>query len=664
MFRPRVFLLGGALLLSGCLYAVREKTDQTVCDLVRHPYDAAPKAPVERPMPPAKDEAHKAPDADKDKDKKPVPVLGTDVQTTALMTQVPAPPPTVPPTVEEIKGRLKIPRPIPGSETPLIGRPPEKETEAERLLRIRRLYPELPSLPEEPIPLPGPDGQPYTLAQLQQIAAGNSPTLRQAASDVEAARGNLIQAAAYPNPTVGYEALPSNDGSVAGVHGFFIDQLIKTGGKLRLQAAAAQKDLDNAELALRRARSDLSTAVRNAYFAVLVAKETVRVTRALAQFTDEVYRLHEFILESAAQVAPYEPAALRAQAFTARLGYEQAIAAYGAAWKQLVATVGLRQLPLTAVAGRVDYAIPFYDYDTVLAHVLNNHTDVLTARNGLDKARFTLKLAQITPVPDVDVRVDLVKEYALAPEKIVHQISVGVPFPLWDRNKGAIIAAEAALVRADEEPHRVETSLTNGLAAAYNSYVANVKALEYYRKFILPDQVRTYRGIFERRGVDPGVVFYDLVAAQQTLATGVTQYLTILGTLWTSVVSVADFLQTDDLFQLAQPRELPPLPNLDQLPLLPCCHPCATGVYPAGAPGHLPAVLPEGDDRPMPPANGQVRKAANPAPAVEPLRSASPTPAPVPVLLPRPSRSDGAAPSDVLVEPPPTVSSKPGPPPL
>ena len=49
--------------------------------------------------------------------------------------------------------------------------------------------------------------------------------------------------------------------------------------------------LHNAELALKRARSDLSTQVRNAYFAVLVAKETVRVNKALAHFTDEVYQL-------------------------------------------------------------------------------------------------------------------------------------------------------------------------------------------------------------------------------------------------------------------------------------------------------------------------------------------------------------------------------------
>ena len=55
--------------------------------------------------------------------------------------------------------------------------------------------------------------------------------------------------------------------------------------------------------------------------------------------------------------------------------------------------------------------------------------------------------------------------------------------------------------------------------------------------------------------------FGDLVFAQQNLATNVTAYLSLLQSLWTSVVGVADFLQTDDLYQLGGRRELPELPD-------------------------------------------------------------------------------------------------------
>ena len=579
MSRPRWWIPALLLSLSGCLYHAQERADQMVCDLASHPFDLAPPLPAE----PAKPQE---PAAEPGKEPSP-PAQSTDLQTTALME-------TPPKGTMEYTQPFRIPRDLPGAQTPgfdvptdLAGRRkmvqklypglsvlPEN---SEKLLRmiVEKLYPELPALPENLPTLPGPGGHPYTLADLQQIAAANSPTVRQAAADIETARGNLIQARTYPNPTVGYEADTVGTGATSGYQGFFLDQPIKTGGKLKLQEAMARMDLLNAELALRRARSDLATQVRTAYYALLVARESVRVNRSLAQFTDKVYRL-QVVLLTTQQAATYEPAALRAQAFAVRLALEQSLETYVYAWKQLVATIGLRDAPLTEVAGRVDLFIPRYDYNAVLAHALTRHTDVLTVQNTIQRARYNLKLAQVVPLfPDLDVRGVIQKDYTAAPFQIVHSIQVGLPLPIWDQNKGNIQAAEGTLVRASEEPHRVEVALTNNLATAFAAYRNNLKALEYYRTNILPDQVQAYRGFYLRRNVAGDVTFGDVATAQQTFVTGITTYLTVLGQLWSSAVSVADLLQTDDLFQLAQPEEVPSLPDLDRLLPLPCNHPCS-----------------------------------------------------------------------------------------
>jgi outer membrane protein, heavy metal efflux system len=617
----RLLALSGLLLLGGCLYHARERADDVVCTLAAQPFDLQPPAAETRSAapPPSLAPAEKT---------GALPAPAMDIQTSAFMQHVGADQKT-PGTTPRID--LNIPPEIPGSGTPRLQMPSDP---AARKAAVERIYPELPPLPTEPVAVPGPDGQPYTLAALQQLAATNSPQLRQAAADVEAARGNFIQARAYPNPTVGWNVQPSNDGSTAGLQGPFVDQTIKFAGKLKLARAAAEMDLRNAELALKRARSDLATAVRNAYYGVLVAEESVRVTRALARFTDDIYRL-QVRLREGGFAALYEPAALRAQAYTTRLAYKQAIQTYIYSWKQLVAALGLRQLPLTEVAGRIDAVIPYYDFDSVRDYALRNHTDVLTALNGLDKARYNLKLAQIMPYPDVDVNVALLKGYAILPKQFVHTVTVGVPFPLWDRNKGAIIAAEAALMRASEEPHRVADNLTSTLATAYMGYKNNLDALEYYRKFILPDQVRYYRGVFDRRQIDLSAAFGDLVTAQQTLVTNVTSYLGILGSLWMSVVSVADLLQTDDLFQLGQPLAVPAVPDLEALPSWPCCHECPPpggqcGSYPS-IPTHatapmfngnceiLPALEHQTAPLALPPASGD-----QPAPETVPKAAQSP----------------------------------------
>ena len=78
---------------------------------------------------------------------------------------------------------------------------------------------------------------------------------------------------------------------------------------------------------------------------------------------------------------------------------------YRASWKQLAAALGLREMPPTELAGRVDMPVPVFDYNQVLARVLTNHTDVLTAFNSIEKAKFNLALARVTPIPDVDLNI-------------------------------------------------------------------------------------------------------------------------------------------------------------------------------------------------------------------------------------------------------------------
>jgi cobalt-zinc-cadmium efflux system outer membrane protein len=657
----RLLLLSGVLLAGGCSWPVREATDQAVLNLVNHPFDTGPET-AESPAsatPTSSSPAREESSPSRRPDAKPaaVPEVPPDTRTTALMdspslpdpagpkgamrddkvvlaaawmeTQAPPGTGSPPSGSGQRKLDLNIPPQLPGSEAPRIVLPTER-AEVDRA--IERVYPELPPLPLEPKPLPGPAGRAYTLADLQRLAAANSPALRQAASDVEAARGNLIQAMTYPNPTFAYLIDPTNNNATAGVQGGYIDQVIKTGGKLKLGVAAAAKDLDSSLLALKRARSDLSTAVRNAYFTLLVDVETLVVTRALAQFTDDIYRLQTGLLKGA-QAAPYEPASLRAQAFTTRLAYRQAIASYVYDWKALVATIGMPHLPLSALAGRVDRLIPYYDYDQVLAHVLKHHTDILTAQNDVKKAQYLLKLAQVTPlVPDVEVQAHYERDFTVAPFGQYGQFAMAVPLPIWDQNKGNIIAAQAALVRASEESHNAAVTLTNNLATAYSGYKNNLYAMEYYRRYILPDLVRYYRGVFARRQIDPSSAFGDLVFAQQNLASNVTSYIGVLGALWTSVVSVADFLQTDDLFQQAEPHPLPELPDFNQLRLMPCGHETLAAAYTHGAePGDPGPTFPAGTvppGAPMTPAPGPPAPGgmAAPPPAAEPRGAPGPGP--------------------------------------
>src|SRR5262249_8474221 len=154
--------------------------------------------------------------------------------------------------------------------------------------------------------------------------------------------------------------------------GPFFEQTLVTMGKLKLAQAAAQMDLDNAQLAYRRAEADLMTNVRSAYFAVLTAEESMRLNRALVALTDEIYKVTVQTL-TGGELAAYEPMQVGVFAAQARGALLTARNGYVLAWKQLATTLGLPGMPPTQLAGQIrELPVPQFRYDTVLQHVLTN----------------------------------------------------------------------------------------------------------------------------------------------------------------------------------------------------------------------------------------------------------------------------------------------------
>ncbi len=549
-------LLMGALLFAGCLRPVREEVDARICLRSEKPVDVAPLgAKAEEPA------ASVSPLAPRPSS---LPPGGDLAEPTPLKT---------------LAGRLTVPPGVPGAWAPDIKLPPVgKRQEVESA--INRYFSPLPPLGADPQPIPGPEGHPLTLADLQKLALTNSPLLRQAAADVKAAEGAARQAGAYPNPLAGFTAQSGTSGTGPN-YGGFVSQLIKTANKLKLAQAAAIMDEENARLKLRKAESDLFTQVRQYYFAVLVARENVKANRALAQLTDEAFTVLDLQLK-AGEVAAYEPMQLRVVALQTRAALVQARNAYNTAWKQLAASLGLPALPLTELAGRVDMPIPRYQYDRVLAQVLSAHTDVLTALNDIQKARYNLSQAQVTPIPDVNVQASVVKDYTPpGPPGTYAAVQMSIAIPVWDLNKGNIQQSQGNLLRAIEEPHQTRDDLTGRVADAFGRYENGRILLEMYRKDILPNQVQAFRAAVARHAraaeiEKGGIGFNDVITAEQSLVTVVTTYLGALGDQWKAVVDVANLLQTSDLFQVGgEVYTVCPVPDLEHLLTLPCAHLCS-----------------------------------------------------------------------------------------
>ncbi len=619
------------LLVTGCLYPVRDKVDHVVCDLAAVPRDVEPRRPDDpaKTMPPASGSEAKA--------GKPQ-GTETDATLTRMSAQQPAGR-----QFPSILTRLQVPANLPGANAKPIELPPyTPENKAKRDRIIAELYPPLEALGPNVKPAPGPEGRAVTLSDLQRYALEHNPTLRQAAARVEAARGAAIQAGLPSNPTFGPQADTSGTTGGPGYQGFFFDQVIKLPNKLQLSRAIAAMDLRNAEVALRRAETDRAHQVRGDYFAVLVALESIKVYEALAEFTTSVYDIQLDQLRFGGMATAADPMLLRVGAVSARLGVYQARNQYTNAWKQLAADVGRPDWGPTEVQGRLDIPVPVYDHARVLERVLDRHTDVETARNALLQTNYQLRLAQFAPISDVDLHVVIQKDYTGPPNAIVHSVQMGFTIPLWDRNQGGIIQAQGNVVAASEGEHQARVNLTKQLAQAFAAYENNRIAIKLYRDEILPRQVQGYRALYERfQGEAPRAgnppQFADVIATQALLAGNIQSYLTAVGALWQSVTDIANLLQTDDLYQIGNDRvpteDLDPVPDFCQLKPLPCCHPCSTlpDQGHGAADGAWPAAVPNGETKPLPRAKEEAKKLPTP----EPAAVNAPRPQP-PLELPQP----------------------------
>jgi cobalt-zinc-cadmium efflux system outer membrane protein len=459
---------------------------------------------------------------------------------------------------KKLERRIEVPKDLPGADVPAL-RPPRRvpedqrtpENEAAYSAAISKLYPKLPEPPplsEGPVQVPR---QTLTLEELEQMALANSPIIPQYQSDVTGQAGSAIQAGTHPNPLFGFEQDTVGSAGTRNYQGVYATQLIKTAGKLELAQAIENVDLMNTQLTLRQARNDLLTQVRRQYFALLVAREAVRINESIVRFTHELYRIQvDQVTEG--EAAAFEPAQLLIFVYQARGALNAAQNRYKSAWQQLTSILNVPYLPVADLADHPAMPVPIEDYDAAVTHVLSTNTEARAARNGPLKARLAVRLEEIRPIPDINFYVTVQKDFTTpGTNRATYNSQFGVPLPIFDRNKGNIQTARASLVRATEEVARVENDLRARLASAFERFETNRVQVSLQRHHILPNAVRTYRGTYQRHIEQPGDVgFADVVVAQQTLLNAVTQYIIALNEQWSAFVDIAALLQIESLREL------------------------------------------------------------------------------------------------------------------
>jgi len=460
---------------------------------------------------------------------------------------------------------LKLPADLPGTQTPDLIAPVRDKLDPQAYREeLKRLYPELAPIQSDAKAMPDRSGTASPLESLHELARQNHPGLKVAVANVEAARGLMVQAGLPPNPNVGYEADTVRTLNTPGYHGAYLQQTIITARKLGLAAEAAAVDYANATIEQRKTWVTVMSDIRRTYFDVLAARQRMVLASAFFELTHRAYEA-QIQLVTAGEAAPYEPLQLRVILTQARASVIKAQQESIAAWRRLAVAVGCPDLPATPIDGRVDCSVPAIGYEEALARMTAVHTDLEMAENSVRKQQTLVELADRQVIPDVNVGFVLQRDYTFEPGTTTYNLMLGGALPVLNRNQGNRIATRAEVVKASQQVQQTRNTLTAALASAFGKYEANRQLAESFQSDALRDQVRAYRGIYQRYLADPSSVsFNDVIVAQQTVAQVLNQYLDILQAQWQSLVDIGELLQVDDLMELGPLSVVASVPDVSK----------------------------------------------------------------------------------------------------
>ncbi|MCP4784119.1 MAG: TolC family protein [Fuerstiella sp.] len=385
--------------------------------------------------------------------------------------------------------------------------------------------------------------QSLSLADLESLALQRNPTLATATARMNAARGQKVQAGLYPNPSVGYHATEIGNLGTAGQQGAFISQRFITGGKLELDQAIADREIQEAHFRFHAQEERVLSDVRIRFYDALAAQRRVDLSKELAGIGDRLVQATEKLI-AGRQGTENDLLQAEIRADESHILFDNAANEQIEAWRRLVAVVGVPAMLTARLNGQLDADMPSRDWDSCYATVLENNPKLNAARTRVQRAGIVIRRAKKEPVPNVDLSVS-VRHHNVTDSEVAN-VQLGIPIPIFNRNQGNIRSAEADWIAACHEVKRIELSLQDRLAVVYRRYSNAHQQAERYRQRMVPRASRSLKLVTD--GYQQGQVQYlTLLTAQQTYLQVSLAYLDALRELRAASSLIEGQLLTDSL---------------------------------------------------------------------------------------------------------------------
>ena len=383
-----------------------------------------------------------------------------------------------------------------------------------------------------------------SLPQLEQAALATNPAVAEIQAEIESLRGKLTQAGLPPNPTAGIVGSDINeDGVSAGRYGVYFGREVVRGNKLGYSRSVVCAEIETAEQRLAIVQQRLLTDVRQRYYDLLVAQETVSMAEELVKISQNAVDVSKRLLEAkeAAQTSVLQSEIeLQNASVVKRQAENQRLAAR----RKLAGLLGEADLSLDYVDGNVRELIALTDFEQSFDDVVNSSPEIAALFADVEQKRRQLQREIVEPIPNVTWQTSL--QYDFLTDDVIPGFQIGMPIPTLNRNQGAIHQARYQIVAAERRAEKKALDLRQRLANAYESYLDAKLQVDAYDSEIIPKAKRTLDLV--TKGYKEGEIdFLQLLTAQRTYSQINLTYLQQLRQVWQQNVEIKGMLLTGSL---------------------------------------------------------------------------------------------------------------------
>lgn len=329
--------------------------------------------------------------------------------------------------------------------------------------------------------------------------------------NIDAAKAMTIQSRIWDNPTITAELNAYNperdkffDIGKQGQKAFGIEQLIYLGGKKRNEIKLAQTNEQLAELQFNDLLRTLKLQLRQSFYTVYYNTKSLEITdKQLVHIEDLI---NSYSIQAQKGNIPLRDV-VRLQSLYLNFKNERMEVVNSSIEEQANLKLLLNSTEtIIPDVSKDDFnkylkIIPF-DLKSFEDKAIANRPDYLAKQKEIEANELNVKWQKSLSVPDITLGANYDQRSGAFNKEA--NVSVGIPLPLWNKNKGNIKNAQAVLAQSKVEKQNFDLQLETEITSAWNKWDESRKNYAVIKPTVNADFEAVYNGIltnFQKRNI-------------------------------------------------------------------------------------------------------------------------------------------------------------------